>query len=154
MLATAVPPEIVRVAVFRHPTPEHCARVLEVFEPDWVQTDAEDLASLTLAADVRVLPVYRNGRLPPAHEALPARLLFEGAGSGTGTPADWGEARRVAARSEVVLAGGLDAGNVGAAIERVGPWGVDVSSGVERERGRKDPALITEFIARVRATER
>jgi phosphoribosylanthranilate isomerase len=153
-LAAAVPRATVRVAVFRHPTPGHCARVLEVFEPDWVQTDAEDLTGLSLPPSVRVLPVYRNGRLPAPPEALPARLLFEGVGSGTGTPADWDEARRIAATTEIVLAGGLDAGNVGAAIEHVRPWGVDVSSGVERERGRKDPALINEFVARVRATER
>jgi phosphoribosylanthranilate isomerase len=43
--------------------------------------------------------------------------------------------------------------NVGAAIETVRPFGVDVSSGVEAERGSKDPRRIREFVARVRAME-
>jgi phosphoribosylanthranilate isomerase len=53
----------------------------------------------------------------------------------------------------VILAGGLNVENVADAISFVRPWGVDVSSGVERERGVKDPDKIKEFVARVRAIE-
>ena len=86
-------------------------------------------------------------------QPLPARLLFEGTQSGTGRASDWDEARALASATELVLAGGLHAGNVAAAVARVRPFGVDVSSGVERSRGQKDPAMIKEFVARVRALE-
>ncbi len=151
-LSAGVPDDVLRVAVMHHPTAEHAGHVLAVLAPDWLQTDAEDLAGLDLPADCAVLPVYRNGRAPEG-PSYPARMLFEGAQSGTGKTADWSEARALAAATDVVLAGGLDADNVAEAIDTVRPWGVDVSSGVERERGLKDPAMIAEFVARVRALE-
>jgi phosphoribosylanthranilate isomerase len=125
-------------------------RVLEIFEPNWLQTDAEDFAAIKLPKSCTALPVYRNGTTP-ADSDLPDRLLFEGNVSGSGRLADWDEAYGLARVTEVVLAGGLTADNVAAALTVVRPWGVDVSSGVERERGEKDPAKIKEFVARVRA---
>lgn len=72
---------------------------------------------------------------------------------GTGTPADWELAARLAARFPVLLAGGLTAENVGEAIRAVLPLGVDVSSGVETNRV-KDPAKIRRFVAAARAVDR
>ena len=150
-LCSGVPPSVARVAVMRHPPAALWRRVLEVFEPDWLQTDAEDFAAIVLGERCAPLPVYRNGASrssPP-----PARLLFEGAASGMGQPADWQEARELARSCELILAGGLHPANVADAIRAVRPWGVDVSSGVERRRGEKDPVKIREFVARVRAAE-
>jgi phosphoribosylanthranilate isomerase len=152
-LCAGLPPQCLRVAVMHHPSPERLARVIDGFAPDWIQTDAEDFDALALPAGCGALPVYRNGRLPAA-ASRPPRLLFEGAVSGSGTTADWDEARALTHASELVLAGGLTPDNVAAAIEYVQPWGVDVSSGVERSRGVKDPARITQFVARVRAMEK
>ncbi|HEX5421215.1 MAG TPA: hypothetical protein VFY39_14570, partial [Gammaproteobacteria bacterium] len=103
-----------------------------------------------LPADVAALPVYRTGRVPAEASRAP-RLLFEGPNSGTGKTADWREAARLAAETRVILAGGLDADNVGEAIRRVRPWGVDVSTGVERAPGDKDPAKIKQFVLRARS---
>ena len=149
-LCAGVPASVIRVAVMRHPEAARWQRGLEIFEPNWLQTDAEDFAAIKLPKSCTALPVYRSGTTP-ADSDLPDRLLYEGAQSGSGRLADWDEAFGIAHVTEVILAGGLTADNVAAAVSVVRPWGVDVSSGVERQRGEKDPGKIKEFVARVRA---
>ncbi len=68
---------------------------------------------------------------------------------GTGVTHDWNLARLVAQQTPIFLAGGLTPENVTEAIQRVHPWGVDVSSGVEIN-GHKDPAKIRAFIQNTR----
>ena len=70
---------------------------------------------------------------------------------GTGKVADWDIAHQLAAEiPELMLAGGLNPANVAKAIEKVHPYAVDVSSGVERRPGKKDPALVQSFIRAVK----
>jgi len=90
----------------------------------------------------------------PSALALLADAPAAGFG-GSGQTFDWSRIPPPAARSmPLVLAGGLSAANVGAAIAQVRPAAVDVSSGVEAAKGIKDPARIRDFIAAVRAAER
>jgi phosphoribosylanthranilate isomerase len=70
---------------------------------------------------------------------------------GNATAFDWSLLDGVAVPRPWLLAGGLTAENVGAALRRTGAPGVDVSSGVERARGVKDPARIAAFIAAARS---
>jgi phosphoribosylanthranilate isomerase len=137
------------VAVTHHPAQHSLDEMLKVFRPDVLQTDASDLEDLSLPATLELLPVVRSGESPPA--PLPARILFEGPVSGTGKAGDWAAARRLRSRTELVLAGGLDAANVAAGIAAVRPFGVDVSSGVEARPGVKNPLKIHQFIAAARA---
>jgi len=146
-LAGRLPSEIVRVAVFRHPAPGEVARVLHGFPADWVQTDAADLVGQDLAG-AEPVAVLRAGT--PLPLILPPVVLFEGPRSGTGEVTDWAAAATLAARTRLILAGGLHADNVRLAMETVRPWGVDVSSGVESERGIKDPAKVAAFVAAAR----
>ena len=148
-LQSYVPAGVERVAVFLHPAQDLVDGVVSAIQPDWVQTDAADLAALRLPAGQRVLPVFRSGQARPA--LLPKRCLLESARSGAGERADWQEAAYLAAITEVVLAGGLDAGNIDEAVRRVRPFGVDVSSGVESGQGVKDVVKIRDFIRSARA---
>ena len=174
--AAAAPANVQRVAVFLHPTQAELDEVLAGFKPDIVQTDAADFATLQVPAGIAVLPVVRAGEsreqapshngsreqapsykelgassllqsdIPVGGSLLPTRCLVEGPRSGTGQVADWTLAAAIAARTQVVLAGGLHAGNVAAAVQAVRPWGVDVSSGVESAPGVKDAARIHQFV--------
>jgi phosphoribosylanthranilate isomerase len=132
------------VAVTRHPSQAEIDEILTVFRPDMLQSDAGDFERLRLPHDFARLPVLRAGGEIP--EQLPPRCMFEGPVSGAGARSDWVQAAELARRSELVLAGGLSAANVDAAIRHVVPYGIDVSSGVEDSPGVKSSAKIELFI--------
>jgi phosphoribosylanthranilate isomerase len=147
----ALPRDIVRVAVMHHPARERVERVVGELAPDYLQSDAEDFDGLELPDGCIALPVYRSGGAGRPTGEAPPRLLYEGPVSGSGRTANWPEARALAARTRLILAGGLNADNVADAIRAVRPWGVDVSSGVESAPGVKDKGKIMEFVARAKA---
>jgi len=135
---------ITLTAVTRHPTQQSVDEIVRLFRPDLLQTDVDDLPKLRLPRQLAVLPVFRAAVADD--QPLPGRLLFEGLASGSGVPCDWSIARALARRSQLVLAGGLNASNVASAIDEVHPFGVDVSSGVEERPGIKSPAKIAGFV--------
>ncbi len=92
---------------------------------------AQDLVNQTVNATALVLDAHK-----------------EGAYGGTGQAVDWDLAAEIVQRAErpVILAGGLTPDNVAKAIERVRPYAVDVSSGVESLPGMKDPIKLRDFI--------
>lgn len=117
-----------------------------------------------IVAELPTMPIWRVLRLqasadevawmsPNAYQVTPlvdAPITATQFG-GTGAAADWEAAAVLARQRQIVLAGGLTPHNVRAAIRRVAPWGVDVSSGVERA-GYKDNGLIAAFIDLAKAT--
>lgn len=76
-----------------------------------------------------------------------------GASGATGKTHDWELSRRLAetVSKPMILAGGLSPSNVGAAIRKVHPAGVDAHTGVEDAQGRKDPELLRRFVGEARA---
>lgn len=82
-------------------------------------------------------------------------LLVDGSEGGQGTQFNWEALTQETPEitKPIILAGGLTPQNVGAAIDLVHPFAVDVSSGVETEQGRKDANLIREFCAAVREAD-
>jgi phosphoribosylanthranilate isomerase len=77
---------------------------------------------------------------------------------GSGQTFDWEEygelIRSVSSYLPVIIAGGLNSGNVGRASEIFRPFGVDVSSGVEARPGKKDPEKVRAFVQAVREADR
>lgn len=151
-VAKHIPVGVRRVAVMRHPSDEAWQEVLHEFVPDVLQTDAGDFDELEVPAHIVNWPVIREGSDAAARD-LSGEFIYEGVSSGVGETVDWTHAAKLAGRGRMILAGGLAADNVAAAISTVHPWGVDVSSGVESAPGVKDIELIKRFIGAVRSTE-
>jgi phosphoribosylanthranilate isomerase len=77
-------------------------------------------------------------------------MLIDGASPGSGEVFDWRLAEGVIDHRRLFVSGGLHPGNVAQAIARLHPHGVDVSTGVERAPGEKDPQKLAQFVAEVR----
>jgi phosphoribosylanthranilate isomerase len=97
-------------------------------------------------------PGFRNRLKEHDVDAFVLDSASAGAFGGTGTPFDWQLAAGLGASRRIVLAGGLDAGNVAEAIRTVQPYAVDVSSGVE-SGGCKEGDKVRDFITAVRSME-
>ena len=92
-----------------------------------------------------------------AHYHVGAFLLDsykDGMHGGTGETFDWHLAVVAKTFGRVILAGGLTPDNVAEAVKLVQPYGVDVASGVEKEKGIKDHGKMKKFITEVRRVSR
>lgn len=150
------------VGLFVDPSDDEVATVLDAVTLVALQVHARPARAAALRARFGI-PVWLGvgvgeaSDLPDAvpgvdrllldHKAPPGSLLP----GGNATVFDWSVLRGWEAPLPWMLAGGLHPGNVAAAIHQAGAPGVDVSSGVERSRGEKDPALIHAFVAAARA---
>lgn len=150
-ISAAVPEDVKRVAVMLHPANDEWLEVLRIFDPDVVQTDANDFDALDVPYSVERWPVFREGGSKPDTDGT---FVYEGPKSGQGEAVDWSAATGIAAKGDMILAGGLDATNIATAITTVRPFGVDVSSGVESSPGQKDSGRIRQFISAARAAEK
>jgi len=157
-VAAAVPPFVTRVALFVNPAPAEVEAVLKRCPIDLLQFHGDESSEECARYGKPFLKAFR---VRPGADLVKSASLYRGAAGwlldayradvygGTGEAFDWGLIPAGLERP-VVLSGGLTAENVGAAIRRVHPWAVDVSSGVEAAKGAKDPARIAAFIAGVR----
>jgi len=112
-------------------------------DEDYIQT----LKSQVDAPIIKAISVQQPGDVQKRANTCADYILLDSKGGGTGKAFDWdliGDVPR-----KFFLAGGLNANNVEAAINKIHPYAVDASSGVETN-GQKDPEKIMEFIRRVR----
>ena len=149
-LAAPVRGRIACCAVVRRTSQSEVDEILRVLRPDMLQVDADEVGSLALPRTLQVLPVVSTRAQPRA--VPPGQLLLERPPTDDDT--DWDEAgiRALSRCTRLVLAGGLDAGNVGRLVRALGPWGVDVSRGVEVAPGIKGHELIRRFAQAARTT--
>ena len=95
---------------------------------------------------------YLPAQMTPGQPALLIDTKHATLYGGTGQTADWTIAAQLALNiPNLMLAGGLNPDNVAAAVSQVGPFAVDVASGVEASPGKKDPRLVRTFIANAKS---
>ncbi|MFB7981238.1 phosphoribosylanthranilate isomerase [Streptomyces vinaceus] len=151
-LAARVPDSVLTVGVFRGQPVDEVRRLTEESGVRGVQLHGDEGPEFyeALRAGSRTLLRATAGRVERCGEYGEDLLLLDAPDPGSGKPWNWGSAEFTAPEGRWLLAGGLTPGNVREAVETTGAWGVDVSSGVERERGVKDPALIRAFVEAAR----
>jgi phosphoribosylanthranilate isomerase len=143
--------------------------IVENLQPDILQLHGRE--GVTRLRDVRQkfsLPVMKAIAVETSadlaslagHAAVANRILFDARApkeatrpGGLGTVFDWKILEKLDLKIPFMVSGGLNAGNVAEAVRVTGAGGVDVSSGVERAPGQKDPEMIRAFIKAARATE-
>ena len=157
-IASSVPPFVSRVALFVNPPAAEVRAVLAGCGVDVLQFHGEEDPAFCRQFGVPYLKAFR---IREGSDLLESLLPFGDAAGwlldtyrpdfygGTGETFDWSVIPAGLARP-VVLSGGLTVANVAAAVRRVRPWAVDVSSGVEAARGVKNADMITAFILGVR----
>jgi len=145
------------------------AAVVEAIKPDMLQLHGVETPQRVTALRARFgLPVMKaipiaerkDLALIDLYKKVADRLIFDGRApraatrpGGLGMPFDWSLLKGVDPGIPYMLSGGLDAGNVAEALRITRAPGVDVSSGVERAPGEKDPDKIHAFIRAARAAE-
>lgn len=157
-----VPGEISTVGVFVNEPFESIMKTVNAAGIQMVQLHGSEPPELVLklkAAGLSVIKALFAGKEPSfAHaydyhaDAFLVECPGKSAHGGTGKSWDWGLAREIPGDTPLLLAGGLNPGNIRQAVEAARPDGVDVSSGVEREPGLKDYDKVRQFINAVRGT--
>lgn len=156
-IVAGLPPFVVSVGVFVDRPLQEVLDIAKRCRLHAVQLHGQEDPEYCSRIPLKVIKAFRIGgdRLPEeiSRYQVDAILLDTyrpGLPGGTGETFSWDLARQAKRFGRIVLAGGLDCDNVAEAIAQVQPYAVDVSSGVEREPGRKDPVLLAEFLRRAK----
>jgi phosphoribosylanthranilate isomerase len=160
-IGRVLPPHVLRFGVFVDEAPATIGHVIEEAGLDRVQLHGFEEPMVREVAGTRMVKAFRvvdESVLAEIRSWSPDFFFLDTFSSrapgGTGATFDWSIAKRAAGLGRLVLAGGLDPGNVGRAVREVRPFGVDVSSGVEDSPGRKNPEKMRAFVQAVREADR
>jgi len=158
-IARRLPPEILTVGVFRDEAPQRVVEIVQTAGLRAAQLDGHETPDTTKWVRKRISYVIQgfaagDRNLGRADEYGADAILIGSSAPGQGQMFDWSLAEGAPSGRKVIMCGGLTPENVADAIARVGPWGVDVATGVEKddgEPGQKDPRKVRAFVANARA---
>ena len=155
-IAAMLPPFVTAVGVFVNQPLAYVNGVASLVRLGAVQLHGDETPAFAATVSCPVIKAVSVGGVDTRAWPARTRLLLDVhdpvARGGTGRTIDWTAAAGVAAQREILLAGGLTPDNVADAIARVRPFGIDVSSGVERAPGIKDPQRLRALFEAVHDT--
>jgi phosphoribosylanthranilate isomerase len=156
-IIAALPPFVQVVGLFVNAELQYVNETADRCGLDIVQLHGEESPDYCRAVRRRVMKALRvqgMESLAPMAEYQVAGFVLDAyspnAYGGTGATFDWECAIAAKEKGTVILAGGLGPDNVAAAVAKVAPYGVDVSSGVEHSPGQKDPEKVRQFIRKAK----
>jgi phosphoribosylanthranilate isomerase len=154
-----LPPEIITIGVFRDQGRDRVVEIVNTTGLKGAQLSGRESPEDAQWIRRRVPMVIKafaagDSSIASAKSYGADVVMLDAPSPGSGQVFDWKLAEGVPNGVRFLLAGGLNAENVGEAIARVRPWGVDVATGVEASPGRKDPRKLRAFIAAARAAEK
>ena len=151
-----VPPEILTVGVFRNESRSRVVEIVNGIGLRGAQLHGDETAEDTRWVAERVALTIKA--FPAGHRNIAriddygvSTVLVDAQSPGSGEVFDWRLAEGVVDPARLIVSGGLNADNVADAIGHLHPFGVDVSTGVESEPGRKDPRKVRAFVMAARA---
>ncbi len=153
----ALPPFVTVTALFLNEEQDWMEQVVKAVKPDCLQFHGNETVEVCEQFElpyIKSIPMGSVVNTQDYAKQFPGAQGFlldsnvAGRMGGSGDTFNWSNIPS-SFGSPLVLAGGLNPGNVAEAITRVKPWGVDVSSGVEASKGIKDKALINQFFNEV-----
>jgi phosphoribosylanthranilate isomerase len=144
------------VGVFIDEYPGEVRRIADLLDLDLLQLHGSEPPGFDAGRPVMKVLKVKDGQVPGTDD-WPDPIMLDSWSAdqrgGTGRTWDWELARPLFESRRVVIAGGLEPGNVGKVVSQFKPYGVDVSSGVESAVRVKDPEKIRAFIRAVRLAE-
>jgi phosphoribosylanthranilate isomerase len=151
-----LPPEVLTVGVFRDESPQRVVDIVNSIGLRAAQLHGHETVEQTILVRSKVPFVIKgfpagDPALDRADDFKADAILIDSHAPGSGEMFDWSLAEGAPINRRVILAGGLTPDNVAEAIDRVKPWGVDVSTGVENGPGRKDARLVRDFVRNAKA---
>jgi phosphoribosylanthranilate isomerase len=160
----ALPPFVSTVALFVNAARSEVIEVCDSLNPSLLQFHGDESPDYCASFSRPYLKAIRVGASMKADDLVQLQIEFStakallldtlsaGQYGGTGESFNW-DVIPETLREKIVLSGGLTPTNVGDAVKKIRPWAVDVSSGIEMQKGIKDPEKILAFMSAVQLAD-
>lgn len=167
VLAKIIPSNIKKVAVLSNNNFDEIKDICANLKPDYLQFHGDEEVDFILEVkknfpQIKIIKAFAVGNSDDLKQVdkfdeVADLFLFDskksslsGSSGGNGISFDWNLLRNFESKKDWFLSGGLNIDNIAQALEKTGATMLDISSGIEKERGKKSPELITQLMKKIK----